>query len=76
VISARAAWDAAAVLVVKAAIAYRVAYEPIAARLIEVNTPGLTCVDPVVFTYSRARRPLWGLSEPGSDSGAVTGSRL
>jgi microcystin degradation protein MlrC len=49
------------ILVVKAAIAYRAAYEPIAARIIEVNTPGLTCVNPAAFTYTRARRPLWGL---------------
>lgn len=49
------------ILVVKAAIAYRAAYEPIAARIIEVNTPGLTCIDPASFTYIRARRPLWGL---------------
>jgi microcystin degradation protein MlrC len=48
---------------VKAAIAYRAAYEPIAGRIIEVNTPGLTCVDPAAFTYRRARRPLWGLGE-------------
>jgi microcystin degradation protein MlrC len=51
------------ILVVKAAIAYRAAYEPIAARIIEVNTPGLTCIDPAAFTYERARRPLWGLTE-------------
>jgi microcystin degradation protein MlrC len=49
------------ILVVKAAIAYRAAYEPIAGRIIEVNTPGLTCIDPAAFTYTRARRPLWGL---------------
>jgi microcystin degradation protein MlrC len=49
------------ILVVKAAIAYRAAYEPIAGRIIEVNTPGLTCIDPAAFSYSRARRPLWGL---------------
>jgi microcystin degradation protein MlrC len=54
------------ILVVKAAIAYRAAYEPIAARIIEVNSPGLTCIDPAVFTYTRARRPLWGLSEDKS----------
>jgi microcystin degradation protein MlrC len=51
--------------VVKAAIAYRAAYESIAARIIEVNTPGLTCIDPAAFTYTRARRPLWGLSISG-----------
>jgi microcystin degradation protein MlrC len=48
-------------LVVKAAIAYRAAYEPIAGRIFEVNSPGLTCIDPAAFTYTHARRPLWGL---------------
>jgi microcystin degradation protein MlrC len=49
------------ILVVKAAIAYRAAYEPIAGRIIEVDTPGLTCINPASFTYKRARRPLWGV---------------
>lgn len=49
------------VLVVKAAIAYRAAYEPIAGRIIEVDTPGLTAVNPSRFTYRNVRRPLWGL---------------
>jgi microcystin degradation protein MlrC len=53
------------ILVVKAAIAYRAAYEPIAGRIIEVNSPGLTCVDPSAFTYTRARRPLWGAGREG-----------
>ncbi len=56
------------ILVVKAAIAYRAAYEPIAARIIEVDTPGLTTIDPGRFTYARARRPLWG-GAAGSESG-------
>jgi microcystin degradation protein MlrC len=51
------------ILVVKAAIAYRAAYEPIAGRILEVDTPGLTAVNPARFTYQRARRPLWGLPE-------------
>jgi microcystin degradation protein MlrC len=34
------------VLVVKAAIAYRAAYEPIARTIIEVETPGLTAINP------------------------------
>jgi microcystin degradation protein MlrC len=51
------------ILVVKAAIAYRAAYEPIAGRILEVDTPGLTAVNPARFTYRRARRPLWGLSD-------------
>ena len=49
------------ILVVKAAIAYRAAYEPIAARIIEVDTPGTTAVNPARFTFTRVRRPLFGL---------------
>jgi microcystin degradation protein MlrC len=51
------------ILVVKAAIAYRAAYEPIAGRIIEVDTPGLTAVNPRRFEWKRARRPLFGLDE-------------
>jgi len=47
--------------VVKAAIAFRAAYEPIAARIIEVDTGGLTAVNPHRFTWKNARRPLFGL---------------
>jgi microcystin degradation protein MlrC len=49
------------ILAVKAAIAFRAAYEPIAAHIIEVDTPGATAVNPARFTYQRARRPLFGL---------------
>lgn len=49
------------ILTVKGAIAPRAAYEPIAARIIEVDTPGLTSVNPARFTYKHARRPLFGL---------------
>jgi microcystin degradation protein MlrC len=49
------------ILTVKGAIAPRAAYEPIAARIVEVDTPGLTAVNPAHFTYKRARRPLFGL---------------
>jgi microcystin degradation protein MlrC len=49
------------ILVVKAAIAFRAAYEPVAARIIEVDTPGATAVNPARFTYRRVRRPLFGL---------------
>jgi len=48
-------------LVVKAAIAYRAAYEPIAGRIIEVDTGGVTAVNPHRFEWKRARRPLFGL---------------
>ncbi|MFB3829313.1 MAG: M81 family metallopeptidase [Bryobacteraceae bacterium] len=49
------------ILVVKGAIAPRAAYEPVAARIIEVDSPGLTAVNPKRFTYRQARRPLFGL---------------
>jgi microcystin degradation protein MlrC len=49
------------ILVVKAAIAFRAAYEPIAGRIIEVDTGGVTAVNPARFTYRKVRRPLWGL---------------
>lgn len=49
------------ILVVKAAIAYRAAYEPIAGEIIEADTPGVTAVNPLRFTYERVRRPLWPL---------------
>ena len=45
-------------IVVKAAIAYRAAYEPIAGKIIEVDTPGLTAVNPLHFVYKNVRRPL------------------
>jgi microcystin degradation protein MlrC len=49
------------ILVVKAAVAFRAAYEPIAGKIIEVDSGGLTAVNPTRFTYRRVRRPLWGL---------------
>ncbi len=48
-------------IVVKAAIAYRAAYEPIAGKLIEVDTPGLTAVNPLHFTYQNVRKPIFPL---------------
>lgn len=48
-------------VVVKAAVAYRAAYEPIAGNIIEVDTPGLTAVNPLHFEYHDLRRPLFPL---------------
>lgn len=42
-------------LVVKAAIAYKAAYLPIAGTIIEVDTPGLTAVNPRRFEYRNIR---------------------
>jgi microcystin degradation protein MlrC len=48
-------------LVVKAAIAYKAAYAPVAGTIIEVDTPGLTAVNPERFAYKHVRRPLYPL---------------
>ena len=47
------------VIVVKAAVAFRAAYEPIAGTIIPVDTSGLTAVNPRRFTYAKARRDLF-----------------
>ncbi len=49
------------ILVVKAAVAFRAAYEPIAGTIIEVDTPGLTAVNPNRFIYKHARSDLFGI---------------
>jgi microcystin degradation protein MlrC len=51
------------ILTVKGAIAPRAAYEPIAGRIIEADTAGLTAVNPARFTYRLVRRPLFGLDQ-------------
>lgn len=48
-------------VVVKAAVAYKAAYAPIAGEIIEVDTPGLTAINPARFTYRRIRRPMFPL---------------
>jgi microcystin degradation protein MlrC len=49
------------ILVVKAAVAYKAAYGPIAGTIIEVDTPGLTAVNPARFQYRNIRRPMFPL---------------
>ena len=51
------------ILVVKAAIAYRAAYGPIAKQIIEVDTGGLTAVNPARFDYKNVGRPMHGLAQ-------------
>jgi microcystin degradation protein MlrC len=51
------------VVVVKAAIAYRAAYVPIAHRIIEVDTPGLAAADVRRFDYKRLKRPIYPLDQ-------------
>ena len=50
--------EQARVLVVKAAVAYKAAYAPVAQRIIEVDTPGLTAANPARFPYQNVRRPI------------------
>jgi microcystin degradation protein MlrC len=47
------------ILVVKAAIAYKAAYAPVAGTIIPIDTPGLTAVNPARLPYRHVRRPLW-----------------
>lgn len=49
------------ILVAKGTTAPRAAYEPIAARIVEVNSGGATDVNPARFEFKRVRRPLFGL---------------
>lgn len=53
--------NAARIIVVKAAVAYKAAYAPIAGEIIEVDTPGLTAINPARFAFQRVRRPLYPL---------------
>jgi microcystin degradation protein MlrC len=47
------------IIIVKGVVAPRGAYEPIAARIILVNTPGATSADLSQFEYKHRRRPLF-----------------
>ena len=49
------------IIVVKAAIAYKAAYAPLASEIIEVDTPGVTAVNPTRFTYHHIARPMFPL---------------
>ncbi len=51
------------ILVVKSGSSHRPAYEPVAQRTIEADTPGITAADPRHFTYQRVRRPIWPVDD-------------
>jgi microcystin degradation protein MlrC len=51
------------IIAVKAAIAYRAAYLPIAGRIIEVDTPGLAAADVRRFHYKNLLRPIYPLDQ-------------
>ena len=47
------------ILIAKGVVAPRGAYQPIAAKIVLVNTPGATSADMGQFAYRRRRRPLF-----------------
>lgn len=49
------------ILTVKAAIAWKAAYEPVMSGFVFADTPGATAVNPKRWTYKKARQNLWGL---------------
>ena len=55
------------VIVAKGVNAPRAAYEPIAAQIVAVDTPGVTSANLSRFTYRHRRRPLFPFEEPGPD---------
>ncbi len=51
------------IIVVKSTIHYRAAFEPLAARIIEVDAPGLSSSNLDRFAFQRVRRPIFPLDE-------------
>jgi microcystin degradation protein MlrC len=49
------------ILVAKGTIAPRAAYEPVSAKIIMVDSPGATAINPARFTFKNLRGPLFGL---------------
>lgn len=49
------------ILIAKGTVAPRAAYEPISARIILVDSPGTTAVNPARFTFKNLREKLWGM---------------
>lgn len=55
--------EAQRIIVAKSAVAFRGAYEPIAAEIYEVDTPGLCTADLQRFAYRKVPRPIYPLDE-------------
>lgn len=53
--------EAQKLIVVKSAVAYRAAYMPIAAGVVELDTPGLCSANLARFPYRHLRRPIFPL---------------
>lgn len=52
------------ILAVKGTIAPRAAYEPVAARIVLVDTPGVTSMNPARFAFKRVLPALWENRSP------------
>jgi microcystin degradation protein MlrC len=50
------------ILVAKGTVAPRAGYEPVSAKVVLVDTPGTTSVNPKRFQFNRARPGIWELS--------------
>jgi microcystin degradation protein MlrC len=55
--------EKAKIIALKSAVAFRAAYEPIAGKIIEVNTPGLSSLDLSRFDYKHVRRPIYPIDQ-------------
>lgn len=51
------------IIALKSAVHFRGAFMPIASRILEVDTPGLTSLDYSRFPYERLPRPIWPMDE-------------
>jgi microcystin degradation protein MlrC len=49
------------ILVAKGTVAPRAGYEPVSAKIILVDSPGSTAVNPARFTFKNVRGKLWGM---------------
>lgn len=49
------------IIALKSAVAFRAAYEPIAGKIIEVNSPGLSATDLTKLDFKNIRRPIYPL---------------
>jgi microcystin degradation protein MlrC len=49
------------ILVAKGTVAPRAAYEPVSAKVILVDSPGSTAVNPARFNFRNVRKDLWGM---------------
>ncbi len=51
------------IIALKSAVHFRGAFMPIATKILEVDTPGLTSLDYRRFPYERLPRPIWPMDE-------------